>query len=333
MSGVTWSKFYWSDWESDEALKMCSPGAQALWMRMLCVCAKADGYLVIAGAALTADDMARSTGWPAADVRKWWAELKRWKVFSTTGRGKVYCRRMEKDARRSEIARENGSKGGNPSLTKQTGNSPQDNPHPNQAPNPRQTKTPGTRARLNHLPEEPVDRPPKAPQGAFSPSEIDRWFDVAWKAFPEEGTATTNREFSLAAWRPEAARVGPEPLAAAVAAFAKSPVVVGPKAKTVPNFAAWLRNRRFETFLSALDAEAITWTGPEEVWLLAADRMGPPLARSYFRRAAWKDGALYVTGPTAEKAIRDAIGPDLLAMNIPLIEGAPPTFAPQETAA
>lgn len=144
MSATVWSKFFWSDWESDEALKLCSPGAQALWMRMLCICSKADGYLVIAGQALDADAMAKSTGWPAPDVRKWWAELARWKVFSKTSRGKVYSRRMVKEAKRAETARENGKGGGNPKLRKDTTNDDWDNRFP--------TDPPGARPRINHLP-------------------------------------------------------------------------------------------------------------------------------------------------------------------------------------
>lgn len=128
MSAMPWAKFFWDDWESDEALKMCSPGAQALWMRMLCVCAKADGFLMIAGQKLGADDMARLTGWPTADVQKWWDELKRWGVYSVEGRGKVFSRRLVRDAKRSRTARENGKNGGNPSLRKDRDNPGWDNP-------------------------------------------------------------------------------------------------------------------------------------------------------------------------------------------------------------
>lgn len=118
MTATHWSKFFWSDWASDEALKMCSPGAQALWMRMLCVCAQAEGYLAIGGGRLGPADMARVTGWPLRDVRRWWAELKRWGVFSVEGRGWVYSRRMVRDVRKAEIARLNGRQGGNPNLGK-----------------------------------------------------------------------------------------------------------------------------------------------------------------------------------------------------------------------
>ena len=54
MSGTIWSKFYWSDWETDPALRLCSLAAQGLWMRMLCVAASHDpiGYVAVAGRGL-----------------------------------------------------------------------------------------------------------------------------------------------------------------------------------------------------------------------------------------------------------------------------------------
>lgn len=149
MSAMPWAKFFWADWESDECLKLCSPGAQALWMRMLCVCAKAEGYLVIADRKLGADDMAKLTGWAASDVQTWWAELRQWGVFSVEGRSKVFCRRMVRDRKRAQTARENGSKGGNPNLGKQREIGSWDNQKPTDTP----TNPPGTRARLNQKPE------------------------------------------------------------------------------------------------------------------------------------------------------------------------------------
>jgi hypothetical protein len=39
MSGTRWSKFYWSDWDGDMRLRLCSLAAQGLWMQMLCIAA------------------------------------------------------------------------------------------------------------------------------------------------------------------------------------------------------------------------------------------------------------------------------------------------------
>jgi hypothetical protein len=173
MTGTTWTKFFWSDWESDERLKLCSPGAQALWMRMLCICVKAGGYLTIAGEKLGPEDMAKLTGWSVDDVRLWWDELKRWGVFSVEGRGKVYCRRMVRDAKRSEIGRETGKLGGNPTLRKTTENPPTLKGATNGGGKGRS----GTRARINHEPSA-ISQPPKPPDGGA----FEKW----WEAYPRK---------------------------------------------------------------------------------------------------------------------------------------------------
>ena len=48
---LPWSKFEWQKWEAEPTLKLCSLGAQGLWMRLLCVMAQEDGYLLVNGRA------------------------------------------------------------------------------------------------------------------------------------------------------------------------------------------------------------------------------------------------------------------------------------------
>ncbi|RWG79271.1 hypothetical protein [Mesorhizobium sp.] len=64
MSGTVWSKFFWSDWESDPNLRLCSLAAQGLWMRMLCIAAAHEpvGYVAIAGKGLDDAALARLAG-------------------------------------------------------------------------------------------------------------------------------------------------------------------------------------------------------------------------------------------------------------------------------
>lgn len=130
MSGTTWSKFFWSDWESDPALRLCSLAAQGLWMRMLCIAAKHDpiGYVAVAGRSLGVTDLAQLTGASETEVGALMADLERNGVFSRDRLQRVYSRRMVKDARASAEARKNGKLGGNPNLRKDGGNSPGDNP-------------------------------------------------------------------------------------------------------------------------------------------------------------------------------------------------------------
>lgn len=133
MSGTIWTKFYWSDWETDHALKLCSFAAQGLWMRMLCIASAHDpiGYVAVAGRALDETAIARMTGGQESEVHDLLGELDRNGVFSRDRQGRIYSRRMVTDARRAAIARKNGKNGGNPSLGKGKGNAPQDNPPDN----------------------------------------------------------------------------------------------------------------------------------------------------------------------------------------------------------
>lgn len=133
MSGTTWSKFFWSDWETDPALKLCSFAAQGLWMRMLCIASAHDpiGYVAVAGRALDETSIARMTGGSESEVRDLLGELDRNGVFSRDRHGRIFSRRMVNDAKRAAIARKNGKKGGNPSLGKHEEKTGWDNPPDN----------------------------------------------------------------------------------------------------------------------------------------------------------------------------------------------------------
>lgn len=127
---VVWSKFFWQDWESDPAVRLCSMAAQGLWMRMLCIAAAHDpiGYVAVAGNGLDETSLARLTGCQESEVLSLLGELDRNGVFSRDRHGRIYSRRMVRDARNAAISRKNGKNGGNPSLSKDKGNSNRDNP-------------------------------------------------------------------------------------------------------------------------------------------------------------------------------------------------------------
>lgn len=128
MSGSAWTKFFWSDWQSDPALKLCSLAAQGLWMRMLCVAASHDpiGYVAVAGKGLDETSLARLTGCQESEVVSLLGELADHGVFSRDRHGRIYSRRMIRDAKKAATARKNGKDGGNPSLRKQKDNEASD---------------------------------------------------------------------------------------------------------------------------------------------------------------------------------------------------------------
>lgn len=128
MAGTIWSKFFWSDWDTDPALKLCSYAAQGLWMRCLCIAAAHDpiGYVSVEGRPLDSTDIAKMTGGTEPEVKVLLSELQRNGVFSRDAKHRIYSRRMIRDAKRVATAKKNGKKGGNPTLRKQKENSGSD---------------------------------------------------------------------------------------------------------------------------------------------------------------------------------------------------------------
>ena len=126
MSGTIWTKFFWSDWESDKALALCSLAAQGLWMRMLCIAAQHDpiGYVAVAGLPLSVTDLARLTGASETEAEALLVDLERNGVFSRDRLGRIYSRRLIKDAKASAEAKKNGKLGGNPNLWNNKPNPP-----------------------------------------------------------------------------------------------------------------------------------------------------------------------------------------------------------------
>lgn len=125
MSGLPWSKFFWSDYASDPALKLCSFAAQGLWMRMLCIASEHEppGFVAVNGIGLDAKGIARMTGGTIEEVSELIEEQEKNGVFNRDRRGWIYSRRMINEAKKRRDASEWGKKGGNPNLGKQSDNS------------------------------------------------------------------------------------------------------------------------------------------------------------------------------------------------------------------
>lgn len=113
MAERPWSKFFWSDWEADQGLRLCSLSAQGLWMRILCVCARHEpkGYLAINGNPLTVDAIARLAGIAETEAETLLAELDRNGVFSRNRSGTIYSRRMIRDEKTSQEGRKHKKRG------------------------------------------------------------------------------------------------------------------------------------------------------------------------------------------------------------------------------
>jgi hypothetical protein len=282
MSGLVWSKFFWSDWEGDPRLRLCSAAAQGLWMRMLCVCAQSDptGYLMLAGRALGPQDLAAITGWPQHDVERWLDELARWEVYSIDASGRIFSRRMVADAKKAAIARENGRGGGNPNLKGDTEKTKESAASDNQKPT--EATTPAL-SPISHKPLPIQDANASlSPEGDDAPSsrQYPEPFEAAWKAYPHI-RGRSSKPKALGLWRRLPAHVRAA-LPAAVARYARE----GREPRMdcgAPGMDRWLRDAKYEDWMAAEQprpASAVPLTPEIEAWRL----------RRYRDTGEWREG-------------------------------------------
>lgn len=113
MGAMAWDKWFWSDYDADEGLRMCSLAAQGLWMRMLCLMARATpkGELRVGSQPCTTADLSRVTGEHEETVAELLGELEKRGVFSRTRADVIYNRRLRKDAELSKKRAKAGAKG------------------------------------------------------------------------------------------------------------------------------------------------------------------------------------------------------------------------------
>jgi hypothetical protein len=209
-------KFFPSDWRADQALRVCSLSARGLWIEMLCVMHNAApyGHLLINGSPVSDTQLAMLAGTSPDQIPALVGELETAGVFSRTGKGVIYSRRMTRDEKKAALARKHGQKGGNPSLCKDKGNPPPDNPDHN----------PHVNGRDKAQKPEARKKPPNSPPSGGGGGGGD--FVHFWEACPSRGDAPN----------PEApARVAFDQLVAE--GVEPAVIIVGTK-----GYAAWCRS-------------------------------------------------------------------------------------------
>tara|TARA_B100001105_G_scaffold193383_1_gene157436 strand:+ start:886 stop:1743 length:858 start_codon:yes stop_codon:yes gene_type:complete len=104
--------------------------ARGLWIEMLCIMHEATpyGHLLHKGKILDASSLAVLVSAPVSDVASWLAELEEFGVVERKRNGVLFSKRMESDEIKRSKNRENGKKGGNPSLRKDEEKKASDNP-------------------------------------------------------------------------------------------------------------------------------------------------------------------------------------------------------------
>jgi hypothetical protein len=215
-----WDKFYWNDWETDPALKLCSLSAQGLWMRILCICAKADpkGYMLVAGHPLSPADLSSLVGKPVPEVETLLHELARYDVFSTDRIGRIYNRKMVRQVKKARTAHENGKKGGNPNLSNEREISPLDN--------------------LEDKPEVKPHKPKAISHSSTKNTALAR-FDEFWNACPKK----TAKGAAERAWLKATSLAEPDVLIAAMRRYADTQS--GKDAAFMKTPGPWLNEKRW----------------------------------------------------------------------------------------
>lgn len=182
MSDMPWSKFFWSDWEADQGLRLCSLAAQGIWMRMLCVCARHEpkGYLAINGNPLGLDAIARLAGVAESEAGNLVDELERNGVFSRDRKGRIYSRRMVRDEKRSQEGRKHKKRG-----LKEAAEKHNENPPPSREP---------PRGAFPQKPEARSQIEEEAKASLFDDGPKSPSFSDFWAAWPLSKNAKKNAE-------------------------------------------------------------------------------------------------------------------------------------------
>lgn len=102
MAGMPFGKFFWSDWAGDPLLLLCSPSAQALWMRLLCIAAESSlpGHVLLNGKKPTIQELHDITRFPVDAIPGWLEEIISRGVCDVTRAGVMVNRRMVRDTQK-----------------------------------------------------------------------------------------------------------------------------------------------------------------------------------------------------------------------------------------
>ena len=332
---LQWHKFSWTAWETDDGLALCSMAAQGFWMRLLCMAAKEGGYVVLKGKKpANAENLAYLHRQSVENVEAWLKELEENEVFSRDGEGRIYSRRMMRDAKIARRNQQNGKKGGNPSLRKDKGNHPWDN----------LAGDDGVKAEKETESEEETDTP-KPPQGAegdlFGESDGARedgdqgqeeadgdqagkpyppLFEALWSAYPHV-KGRSSKAKSHGAWKKL-----PKPVREALPDAAKRYGAEGREPKQDCGARAlerWLRDGLHEHWVG--DAKepsglpvAPKFNGPAALRKSVVDIAGEPFAVNYIDRATWRaeDRTLIAANGFAAKQIERTLREWLISSKV-----------------
>lgn len=193
-----WMKFFCADWRAHTKLRICSLTARGLWIEMICIMHEADpyGYLALNGKEVGLDKLADLTGGRLSELPTLLDELETAGVFSRTRNGTIYSRRMVRDEKKSKVSRKNGRLGGNPNLSKETGNSGWDNPGEKGGLKTHKPEARGQRPDSKSLPS-PTESNSAAPWPENTDSVVDGFLRLREESFPNDSRLPSDRSALL----------------------------------------------------------------------------------------------------------------------------------------
>lgn len=106
-------QFYPGDWRTDPSLRLCALLARGLWIEMMAIMHEGEpyGHLTAQGRPISDDMLARLVGESPASVKRAMKDLEANGVFSRTGEGVIYSRRMVRDEEVRDARAAGGSLG------------------------------------------------------------------------------------------------------------------------------------------------------------------------------------------------------------------------------
>lgn len=288
---LPWMKFNVGKWLSDQSIRTCPLSARGLLIDMLSIMhwAKPRGYLLINGVPMTVDELARSAGAHPDETGDLVRLLVARGAIAQDRRGVYYSPTMVDETKKAATAKDNGEKGGNPSLCTKKENSASDNQDDNPTDKPKRKEVRG----------KTKDSPP---------SSALRSDDLPPSSRSKRGEALPATWQLPEAWRHNAHAWGVAEAAVDRVAARFSAHWRGQGAKRADWHAAWeewclghLERQQAPAAPAPVEPTAPFVEPDEPVLIFVQSRIGSAAYRSWFgqARVRWDGNSLAVLLPTA----------------------------------
>jgi hypothetical protein len=113
-----WFRFYPAAWLGDPKLRLCDAATRGIFIDLLCIMDEAEprGHLLINGKEPSKAELSRLLGVPHQAITAAITRLVTTGSVSVSAEGVIYSRRMVRDTAKQLEAKQNGARGGNPTL-------------------------------------------------------------------------------------------------------------------------------------------------------------------------------------------------------------------------